>query len=242
MRSVVPFFAVNLALLLNVFGCTASRGIDRQALLESIHHGPGVRNESVASTLTPESRLPTPYRLAIFFQHKDVPASAQSRSVGWTGADAKLIQEALAPLKELDIVHESFLLVNSSVQGPALRDIRSAAARYNADAILVIDGASTVDRYNNRRAWWYITGFGAYLAPGTESHALFIMEGTVLDVWSGRLYGTQQAEGEITLVGPAVSLEDRAAIAQAKDVALERFGKAIVEALRRLNEKQRNSN
>jgi hypothetical protein len=50
----------------------------------------------------------------------------------------------------------------------------------------------------------------------------------------GYLYGTQTAEGETTLIGPAPSLEDRTAVAEAKDVALERFGKELAEMLRLL--------
>jgi hypothetical protein len=62
--------------------------------------------------------------------------------------------------------------------------------------LLVIDGASAVERYNNGHAAWYATGIGAYFAHGTESHALFMMEGTLWDVRTGYLYGTQTAEGK----------------------------------------------
>ena len=235
MRSVALLIAVGLVLLLNTLGCTASRGVNRQALLESLHHHPGnTTTEPVAKNSAPESRLPAPFRLALFFQHKEFPASAQLRKVDWGSADTHVIQRALELFREEGTLRESFVLANSSVQGRTLRDVRSAAARYNADALLVIDGASTVDRYNNGHAWWYMTGFGAYLAHGTESHALFMMEGTLWDVRSGYLYGTQLAEGDATLIGPATSLDDRAAIAEAKDVALKRFGKALVGTLRTL--------
>ncbi len=66
-----------------------------------------------------------------------------------------------------------------------------------------------------------------------------MMEGTLWDVRTGYLYGTQTAEGETTLIGPATSLEDRDAIAEAKELALERFGKEIAGMLRLLNEKQK---
>ncbi|HVG03080.1 MAG TPA: hypothetical protein VM842_09320 [Nitrospira sp.] len=243
MRSVILFLAVTLVLWLNVSGCTASRGINRQALLDSIRHHPDASTtQAMGASLSPESRLPAPYRLALFFHHKDFPGSAELRKVDWVSADANVIQRALEPLKQEGAFQESFVLANSSVQGRTLRDIRSAAARYNADAILVIDGGSIVDRYNNGHAWWYMTGFGAYLAHGTESHALFMMEGTMWDVRSGHLYATPRAEGETTLVGPATSLEDRTAIAEAKRLALEKFGSAFADTLRRLKENHRVSN
>jgi hypothetical protein len=240
MRTVGLPIILALVMLLNVAGCTASRGLDRQVLQESFHEHPDVvTNQDIAATMALQGNLPSPYRLAIFFKYKNFPRSPTLRKVDWVSADAELVQAALEPVKEEGILRQSFLLANSTVQGTTFRDIRLAAARYNADAILIIDGASAVERYNNGHAWWYATGLGAYLAHGTESHALFMMEGTLWDVRSGYLYGTQTAEGETTLIGPATSLEDRAAIAEAKDVALARFGKEIAEMLRLLNEKQK---
>jgi len=229
--------------LLSLSACGGSRGLNRQALQESFHENPEVVTaQDIATTMALQARLPTAYRLAIYFKHKDFPASPALRKVDWVSADADRLQRALAPVQEEGILRQSFLLANSTVQGTTFRDIRLAAARYNADAILVIDGASAVDRYNNGHAWWYATGIGTYFAHGTESHALFMMEGTLWDVRTGYLYGTQTAEGETTLIGPATSLEDRDAIAEAKDVALERFGKEVADMLRLVREKQRGLN
>ena len=243
MKAMILFIVLAFIALLNVSGCSTSRGLNRQALQESFHEHPDVvTNQDIASTMALQAQSPSPYRLAIFFKYKDFPGSPTLRKVDWVSADAERIQRALEPIKEEGVLHQSFLLANSTVQGTTFRDIRQAAARYNADAILVIDGASAVDRYNNGHAWWYATGLGVYLAHGTESHALFMMEGTLWDVRSGYLYGTQTAEGETTLIGPASSLEDKVAIAEAKDVAMERFGKELAEMLRLLREKQRGSN
>ena len=243
MNATILSIVLAFIVLLNVSGCSSSRGLNRQALQESFHEHPDVvTNQDIASTMALQAQLPSPYRLAIFFIYKDFPGSPTLRKVDWISADAERIQRALEPIKEERILQQSFLLANSTVQGTTFRDIRLAAARYNADAILVIDGASAVDRYNNRHAWWYATGLGVYLAHGTESHALFMMEGTLWDVRSGYRYGTQTAEGETTLIGPASSLEDKVAIAEAKDVAMDRFGKELAEMLRLLREKQRGSN
>ena len=240
MRAVTLSIFLASIILVNFPGCTSSRGLNRQALQEAFHDHPDVvTNHDIAATLELQGQLPTPYRLAIFLKHKDFPSRPALRKVDWVSADAERVQRALQPVKEEGILQQSFLLANSTVQGTTFRDIRLAAARYNADAILVIDGASAVERYNNGHAWWYATGLGAYLAHGTESHALFMMEGTLWDVRSGYLYGTQTAEGETTLIGPATSLEDKAAIAEAKDVALERFARELAEMLRLLRDKQR---
>jgi hypothetical protein len=243
MRTVILPIVLALIILVSCSACSGSRGLNRQALQESFHDNPDVvTDQDIAATMALQARLPAPYRLAIYFKHKDFPSQLALRKVNWVSADSELVQRALESVREEGILQQSFFLANSTVQGTTFRDIRLAAARYNADAILIIDGASAVERYNNGRAWWYATGIGAYLAHGTESHALFMMEGTLWDVQSGYLYGTQTAEGETTLVGPATSLEDKAAIAEAKDVALERFGKELADMLRVLREKQRGSN
>ncbi|WHZ16906.1 MAG: hypothetical protein OJF52_003756 [Nitrospira sp.] len=240
--AMMPILLMSLVLL-SLSACGGSRGLNRQALQESFHENPEVVTaQDIATTMALQARLPTAYRLAIYFKHKDFPASPALRKVDWVSADADRLQRALAPVQEEGILRQSFLLANSTVQGTTFRDIRLAAARYNADAILVIDGASAVERYNNGHAWWYATGIGTYFAHGTESHALFMMEGTLWDVRTGYLYGTQTAEGETTLIGPATSLEDRDAIAEAKDVALERFGKEVADMLRLVREKSRTQN
>jgi hypothetical protein len=240
MKTVALPVLLGLILLVSVSACTGSRGLNRHILQESFHDRPDVvTDQDIKATMALQASLPTPYRLAVYFKQEDFPSRPALQRVDWASADADRVQRALAPVQEEGILQQSFLLANSTVQGSTFRDIRLAAARYNADAILVIDGASAVERYNNGHAWWYATGIGTYFAHGTESHALFMMEGTLWDVRTGYLYGTQTAEGETTLIGPAPSLEDKAAIAEAKDVAMERFGKELAEMLRLLREKQR---
>ena len=240
MRTVPLRILLLLLLSVTVSACTGARGLNRQLLQESFHDHPEVvTDRDIASTMTLQANLPTPYRLAVFFKHEDFPSRPALQRVDWVSTDADRVQRALAPVQEEGILQQSFLLANSTVQGTTLRDIRLAAARYNADALLIIDGASAVERYNNGHAAWYATGIGAYFAHGTESHALFMMEGTLWDVRTGYLYGTQTAEGETTLVGPAPSLEDKTAVAEAKDVAFERFGKELADMLRELKERQK---
>lgn len=220
--------------------CSGARGLNRQMLQDSFHEHPEVATDrDIAGAMAVQGTLPMPYRLAIYFKQKDFPSRPALQRVDWVSADADRVQHALRPIQEEGILQRTFLLANSTVQGTTLRDIRLAAARYNADAILIIEGASAFERYNNGHAWWYATGIGTYLAHGTESHALFMIEGTLWDVRTGYLYGTQTAEGETTLIGPAPSLDDRAAVAEAKDVAMARFGRELADMLRLLKEKQR---
>ncbi len=243
MRTGTHPLVLALILTMTCAACTGARGLNRQILQESFHDRPDVvTDRDIAATMAVQASLPSPYRLALYFAHKDFPSLSLLQRVDWLSVDADLVQRALKSAEEEGILKQTFLLANSTVQGNTLRDIRMAAARYNADAILVIDGASAVERYNNGHAAWYATGIGTYFAHGTESHALFMVEGTLWDVRTGALYGTQTAEGETTLIGPAPSLEDKNAVAEAKDVAMTRFGRELTDMLRLLREKQRLSN
>jgi len=229
--------------LLSLSACSGSRGINRQLLQDSLHsRADVVTDRDIAATMALQASLPSSYRLALYFTHEDFPNRPALQRVDWVSADANRVQQALKPMQEEGILQQTFLLANSTVQGRTLRDIRLAAARYNADAILIIDGASAVERYNNGHAVWYATGIGAYFAHGTESHALFMVKGTLWDVRTGALYGTQTADGETTLIGPAPSLDDKAAVAEAKDVAMARFGRELADTLRLLREKARAAN
>lgn len=231
---------VLVLILLTMTACSGGRGFNRQALQESFHEHPElVTDRDIAATMATTPLLTHPYRLALYLKHKDFPSQPSLRRVNWLSADADRLMRTLAPLRDEGLLTQVSVLANSSVQGTTFRDLRLAAARYNADAILVIDGASAVERYNNGHAAWYATGVGAYFAHGTESHALFMMEGSLWDVRTGYLLGTQTAEGETTLVGPAPFVEDQDAIARAKDVALDRFDREIVDMLRLIKEKSR---
>lgn len=226
--------------LITLSACSGSRGLNRQILQDSFHDRPDVvTDRDIAATMALQANLPSPYRLALYFIQKDFPNQPGLQRVNWVSPDADGIQRALTPVQEEGILTHAFLLANSTVQGRTLRDIRMAAARYNADAILIVDGASAVERYNNSHAAWYATGIGTYFAHGTESHALFLVEGTLWDVRTGALYGTQTAEGETTLIGPAPSIDDKTAVAEAKDVAMARFGRELADMLRLLREKQK---
>ncbi|WP_447600683.1 hypothetical protein [Nitrospira sp. Nam80] len=227
-----------LLMLFSVSSCTASRGFDRQALTNLLHADPDVVTErDIAAVLDLQPNLPSPFRLALYLTTDQAPFQASAQKANWLSPDKESLLSNLRPLTEEGIVKAAFVLADSTVQGTLNRDIRLAAARYNADVLLIVNGVAAVDRYNNRYAAWYATILGAYLAPGTHSDALFMIEGTVWDVRTGYLYGTQTAEGTAQSVGPAASLEDREVVARAKEAAVESFGKHTADLLRLMSEK-----
>ena len=224
--------------ILTVTSCTGSRGFDRQALNDLLRSDPDVVTErDIAAVLDLQPELSSPFRLALYFTTDQVPFRSSIQKANWLTLDKEAILNSLRPLTEEGIVKTAFVLADSTVQGSLNQDIRLAAARYNADVLLIVSGAASIDRYNNGYAAWYATILGAYLAPGTQSDALFMIEGTVWDVRTGYLYGTQAAEGTAQSIGPAASLDDKEVVALAKEAAVESFGKHTADLLRLMKEK-----
>jgi hypothetical protein len=225
-------------ILVVLSGCVPSRGFDRTAMQEMLRTEPDVvTDRDIARVLEVQPDLPAPFRLALFFTTHRRPFHFSIQRPNWLTADKELVLNSLKPLRDENVVKTAFVLADSTVQGTLNRDIRLAAARYNSDVVLIVNGAASVDRYNNSHAAWYATILGVYLASGTHSDALFMIEGTVWDVRTGYLYGTQTAEGSAQSVGPAASLQDKEVVARAKEAALESFTKHTVDLLRLMKEK-----
>lgn len=176
---------------------------------------------------------PTRFRLALYFVRRDFPTHRGIHKAEWLGTDRDALRRRLMPLRDDGVLQEVFVLEDSTIHSPDIGRIRRAAARYGADAVLIVDGAGAVERSNNAKAWLYATVIGAYLASGTECDALFLVQGSLWDVRQDRLFLNQEAEGKARQIGPALLLEDRAVLRQAQTAALETLASRMADALRR---------
>ena len=221
-------------LILLAGGCAGSAEFDRTAMRATLgsaetpaaQHAPAVAHADMPNP-------PHPLRLALYFVEWDLPIQHKIRLAKWTDMDKGALMKELRPLQNEGIVADTFLLADSTIHGYDVPKIRRAAARYDADAVLIVEGVGSVDRYNNGYAAWYVTLIGAYIAPGTVSDALFMIHSSLWDARTERLYATQTAEGRSTLTGSAVLLEDGQVLARAKTAALAEFGKRTVDEWRR---------
>jgi rhombotail lipoprotein len=93
--------------------------------------------------------------------------------------------------------------------------------RHGADLLLIVDGAATVDRYNNYKGvLLYWTILGAYFVDGTHSDSLCLVRGALWDVrGETKLFG-EEAQGLSKIIGPAARVEDREGITAARRLAL----------------------
>ncbi|MBH0177735.1 MAG: hypothetical protein HP491_07665 [Nitrospira sp.] len=221
-------------LMLLAGGCAGSAEFDRAAMRAAlgIAEIPAAQHVS-ADVHADMPNTPHPLRLALYFVERELPIRHKIRMARWIDSEKDALLKQLTPLQHEGIVTNTFLLADSTIRGYDVPKIRQAAARYDADAVLIVDGVGSVDRYNNGYAAWYVTLIGAYVAPGTVGDALFMIHSSLWDTRTERLYATQTVDGRSTLTGSAVLLEDSQVLAQAKTAALAEFGKRTVDEWRR---------
>ena len=196
-------------------GCASSQGLHPDRL-QTIIEQEESRFAGPPSAAVSPPRLNTP-TLGLYL----TPTGFLHREFEWTTRDRETI---LAWSKNLQIPggkSAGFVSV-ASLKGNSLTELRTSAARYGVDWVLVFDGAATVDRYNNYKAGLlYWTILGAYFADGTHSDALCVMSATLWDVKTGAQLFKQHAQGTTTKVGPAALVDDRVEIERARSMALE---------------------
>jgi len=223
---------LSLIILLST-GCTSSQGFDRVAMDERLHANPTSIQENQPRS-TQSVRPSPPVRLGVFFVKHDVPDTASIKKVEWLSADRDHLLHELAPLRDEQLLTDTFVLMDVRLRGDDIRGIRQAGARFGADIVLVIDGIAAVDRYNNRLAWLYPTLIGAYLAPGTESDALVMATGSLWAVHSDWYAPIQTVEGKSKVKGAAAFVGDNAPVQEAKQQAIHALGQRIADQLQGL--------
>ena len=219
--------------ILGTIGCTSSQGFNRTAMDERLHHTPPSISEK--QPRSPQTVHPSPpFRLGVFFAKHDVPDTPSIRKVEWLSADRDQLLRELAPLRDEQLIADTFVLVDVTVQSGDIKRIRQVGARFGADIILVVDGVAGIDRYNNRFAWLYPTLIGAYLVPGTESDALIMATGSLWAVRSDWQTSIQTVEARSKTMGAGALIEDNVSLQDAQRLAIQTLGKHIAEQLRLL--------
>jgi hypothetical protein len=197
-------------------GCASSQGLSRERL-ETV-----LREEDARFTGMP-SPGPNPTRpsapvLGLYLK----PTGFLHREFEWSVRDRDMM---LAWSRQVSLGSEgrrAGFLTMASLKGEGLNELRSSAARYGIDWLLIVEGAAAVDRYNNYKApLLYWTILGAYLADGTHSDALCLLRATVWDVKAGVRLFEEQAEAVTHTVGPAALVDDSREIERAKTKAME---------------------
>lgn len=116
----------------------------------------------------------------------------------------------------------------------SVKEIRVAAARLQADAVLILRSTTEVDGYLNPLSVLDLTIVGMFLVPGHHKDALTIVEGMLVDNRNQYVYFAGSAEGTGSTLAPLAAIEEKDAIRDSRVSALNAFGEQLLRAGRQL--------
>ncbi len=210
-----------LPLLLFLTACAGSQGLHLDSLQqtlqdEEVRFVGALPSPSTANSSTRQG----PPRLGLYV----MPTGFLRHEFEWTDADRESLLAWTNGLKRDGLISGASFIQLSSIKGNQLAQLRESAMRYGADLLLIVDGAATVDRYNNYKGvLLYWTILGAYFADGTHSDALCLVRGALWDVRGEIKLVGEEAQGLSKTVGPAARVEDREQITAARRQALTKL-------------------
>jgi hypothetical protein len=109
----------------------------------------------------------------------------------------------------------------------SIKAVRILAAKYGADAVLIVNPEVTVKRTCNGFCSLYLTIAGIWLAPGSEREVIFNVNASLWDVKNEYLYLTAESEAVKTKTRPYGILDEEALIKEAKTEAFTSFVKEL---------------
>jgi len=221
---------IGLLLLVMMTACVSSRGFDRGSLRSQIADQKVVTEEDIKKVLELKPQLPAPFKLAVYF------ASPKSdwhygSSWNWTGDDKDALIQMKSELVKKNIISDLFVLPNSILEGTDNKAVRLAAARAGADAVLIVNGVSSIDRYNNVLGGTYFLIVTPFFVPGTVADCLVMINAAMWDVRNQYLYLSAEAEGTSSQTRPAFFIEEGHVINSARSNAIAELRKELSSRL-----------
>jgi len=216
----ICFFVLALA----APGCMT--GFNREALAVKFQKaGVGTDEEiSKIQSLRPQTQFPC--KVAVYM--------ADDGSFRWTQQDKTQLEKWCSDLIRDGVITELIFINDLFASGESsLKELRAAAAKYGADVLLTIRGATDMDEYVNPASLLNVTLVGAYVVPGHHRDALMMIRSALVDVNNGFLYATSESEGEGKTIRPYFLTDRKAAIEMAKQSAFEAFHQDFAKRLRK---------
>ena len=202
------------------FSC-ASKGFNRGELKEQIGVlKPAFDDKEIKEAYNKKANLPKPFKLGVYFKApKEGRPEQQWR---WSEQDKSVLESIAKELLNQGLVSDVFPIVDSLVTDTDLKSLRLAAAKHQADALLIISGAAQIDRYVNNWGWSYLLILPTLFVPASKADTLFLANATLWDVKNEYLYLTAEAESTNSeTYSAAFGWSDRELIQESKTKALD---------------------
>jgi hypothetical protein len=179
--------------------------------------------------LRPAAKLPV--RIAI--------APPTGRDSLWSEAEIAELESWEKPLHDEGIAKDVMILRDALVTPCAewsdecrLEQVRAAALRARADAVVLIRLATAKDEHANPKSLLYLTVVSMWLAEGSDRNALTIAEGVMLDTRNDYFYVFARGKGEVKTAKPLMYADSAPVVAASRLEALRELGKTFVAQLK----------
>jgi rhombotail lipoprotein len=218
--------AVLLPVCLVALGC--AHGFDRDALRERLNDGTlQINDKAIAEARELRPQLKLPCRVALYLK------PPHDRDWRWTPEDRAQFEALAHTLKKEGVASDVIPLPEALAGKGETKELRLAAAQCGADVLFVVHGAAQTDSYKNFASVLNLTVVGGYVVPGSHRDTLFMIEGVLMDVDNGYVYGGVRGEGVGKIVRPTFVIEDRDAVALAKKTAVAQFTTETLDRMKR---------
>jgi len=135
-------------------------------------------------------------------------------------------------LEETGLVKVVFITSNITTADPNFYDLRTAAARLDADAMLVYAAVDSRERGSNLSAFLYIAIVPIFFAPGSQAACLTFAKGACYDVKNEYLEFTVEGEAEKSCIRPYYFLDVKSLELKTRKAAIDILRDETVGALK----------
>lgn len=207
------------------FGCS-TKGFNRGDLKEQTGiASAGYDDKDIQSAFEKSGNLPKKFKMAVYFKAPPSDAKKNFNEWRWTENDKAKLDSLGKELVVDGIAAEVFPILSSVVIDDDLKSLRMVAAKHQADALLIVSGASQIERRINTMGWSYALILPTLFIPGSDVETLFISSATLWDVKNEYLYLTAEAESiKSERYAAAFARPDQEIVNSAKLEAVEKLG------------------
>jgi len=149
----------------------------------------------------------------------------------WSAEEIQEIEAWFPQLQSAGLASELVVIPRSLQQGCCLKnfDIRTAAAKLQADAVIIVDDSVITDSYVNPLSFLNFTIIGMWVVPGHHRDSYEALEASLVDTKNGYIYGVARGDGEEKKIRPYMYADYDVGQSEARLQALKSLGKNIVE-------------
>lgn len=220
---------LNFLCIVLLVGCSANKNIKTELYNDLSQKNKQITLTSIEEVKKLKPQIKLPIKIAI-----SQPRTSYSRA--WSLEEIKEIESWLQPLKSSGVASDIVIIPRYFRDGCCdFEDLRTSAAKLQADAVIAIDESVDTDRYLNPLSLLNITIAGMWLAPGHHRDSYAILDAVMIDTNNGYIYGIARGEGEVKSIRPYMFAERDIGQDEARLIALKSLGKDIVEKTKKLS-------